>query len=328
MQCALVALVAGLGMTIVVPGPALAHGHLRSSTPGSGAHLAQVPRQLRLDFSETPELAFSSMRLLAADGREIPLGALEYAPDSKRSLVASVKGAMEAGIYVVRWQMAGGDGHPVRGRFDFVIAPGAVGLGVTPAGATPVPGEDAVARPPSGMPVMHHDPVTMPEGNGFGVDSPLYVLVRWMEFMALLLLVGTIAFHSFVLGRLRRVARTGGEAAAPAMLSAAERSAASIGLAAAVMLAASIVLRLVAQSFAMHGAEHAWSPALVGQMIRRTTWGWGWMLQSLGAMLSVAGLNGARGGEGGASPGAARDRALWWRLAAMGAVVAAFAPAF
>ena len=311
---------AGLLTTIVIlslaPAPLLAHGRLKSSTPEAGAHLARVPKQLRLDFSESAELAFTSVRLLSAAGREIPLGALTFAPDSRRSVVATVTGAMDAGAYVVMWQVAGDDGHPVRGRFEFVVAPGAMGTG-------------AVA---DSMPDMHHDPVSMPEGNGFGAESPLFVVIRWVQFGALLLIVGAVSFRTFVLGTLRRDTRSEGEPPGSAFFADAERSAAGAGRIAVGVLAATLVLRLLAQSYAMHGAEDTFDLSLVGGMVRKTTWGWGWLLQLVGIVLAAVGFHRARMAS--VNPLAANARtgsrvsAIWWRLAALGAVAAAFSPAF
>lgn len=167
-----------LVMALAVPRAAYAHGRLKGSLPASGAHLAQVPRELRLDFSESPDLTFSTVRLAGPDGQEVLLGALGYAADSHRSLVVPIAAAMAPGIYTIVWQMAGDDGHPVRGKIEFVVAPAAMGVGIAPVGVTAArPGGGA--QPPSNaaMAGMHHDPVSMPEGNGFGAESIVYVLI-------------------------------------------------------------------------------------------------------------------------------------------------------
>ncbi|NUO37612.1 MAG: copper resistance protein CopC [Gemmatimonadaceae bacterium] len=137
MRKALAKLLVAITLLSSAPAPLWAHAALKRSTPAAGAHLAQVPTVLRLDFTETLELNFASLRLVSSSGREIALGPLAYAPDSRRSLVASVKGAMDAGTYVVMWQVAGDDGHSVRGRFEFVVAPGAMGTNAAP-GRCPV----------------------------------------------------------------------------------------------------------------------------------------------------------------------------------------------
>lgn len=333
---ALATLIAAIALTMSTPGSASAHGRLKSSTPAAGAHLASVPAQVRLDFSEAPELTFTMIRLQTADGRAIALTAPAHATDSRRSIVAQVAEAIVAGTYVVMWQIAGDDGHPVRGRFDFVVAPGAEGVGVVPVAVSrAVPG-DSAGTPPHDMNAMHHDPVTMPQGDGFGAESPAYVIVRWIGFVALLIVVGAAAFRAFVLRRLRTDGDQDVRGEARAMTLAAEHGAARLGLLAVLLLAATLGFRLFAQSYAMHGANRSLDIVLIWQMIRSTTWGGGWMLQLMGVLLAGAGFYGARSAS-------RRERAVpmdaqdttpqpsttsWWALASAGAVACAFAPAF
>ena len=333
---ALAGLIAAIALTMSTPGSASAHGRLKSSTPAAGAHLASVPAQVRLDFSEAPELTFTMIQLQTVDGRAIALTAPAYATDSRRSIVARVAEAMVAGTYVVRWQIAGDDGHPVRGQFDFVVAPGAEGVGVAPvAESGAVPGSSA-ATPPHDMSAMHHDPVTMPQGDGFGVESPAYVIVRWIGFAALLIVVGATAFRAFVLRRLRPDDDPEARAGERAMVDAAEHGAARLGLLAVLLLATTLGFRLFAQSYAMHGADRSLDIVLVWQMIRSTTWGAGWMLQLIGVLLAGAGFYGARSASRRTeaapldSPDATRrpSTSLWWGVASAGAVACAFSPAF
>jgi putative copper export protein len=60
----------------------------------------------------------------------------------------------------------------------------------------------------------------------------------------------------------------------------------------------------------MHGADSVFDVSLVGAMVRKTMWGWGWLLQLAGIVLAGLGFSRSR-----------------WRLAACGALVAAFSPA-
>ena len=318
----------------VAPRVALAHGHLKGSSPAAGAHLAEVPRLLRFDFSEVPELTFTSVRLLTADGREILLGALAYAADSRRSVVAAVAGAMDAGVYTVIWQMAGDDGHPVRGTFEFVVAPGAMGVGVMPSGVSPgsprsAGGAGVVVPPP--MDSMHHNVVSMPEGSGFGAESPLYVVIRWIQFVALLLVIGAVTFHAFVLAFIRRDPHSAGNADESSLLAAAGERAASIGHIAVGALAVTLLLRLWAQAYALHGAANVVDVRLLLPMVGKTMWGWGWLLQLAGVLLAGAGFHGAWTSARDARVRTAKAPRIapqwWWRLAAIGAVVVAFSPA-
>ena len=312
-------------LSVLFPAVARAHGRLKSSVPAAGAHLAQVPRGLRLDFSEVPDLTFSTIRLQGPDGRDIPLGAIVYAVDSRRALTVPIAGAMVPGVYAIAWQMAGDDGHPVRGRIEFVVAPGAMGVGAIPSGITAIPPGTVPAD--TGMAGMHHDPVSMPEGNGFGAESVVYVIIRWVQFVALLLLIGAVSFHTFVLGFLHRDPRSEAQPNETALIDAADTRAARVGYAAALALIITLLARLTAQSYAMHGALSPFNPALTGPMLARTMWGWGWLLQLTGVVVAGIGLHRARVPRSVLASGSAlRPNHVSWRMAGLGAVLLAFSP--
>ena len=278
--------------TLAAPAPAFAHAHLRHSAPADGAHLSAAPRELRLTFSEDVVADVSRLELVGPDSAAVELGVLSLASDSANQLVAAIRGPLKPGEYRVTYLVAAADGHPVRGSFAFFIAPGASGLAPAPA---PVPvGPTAPGQSPP--PASHHPAASMPEGDGFGVDSPLYVAVRWLGFGAMLVLVGAVAFRWLVLPRVHMDA--GVDAAV--LRGASEVGAARAGLAAAVVLAVATVLRLLAQSVALHGAANAFDPFLVSTMLTHTTWGWAWLLQAAGVAVAVLAFRlvgrGIRGG--------------------------------
>lgn len=312
-----------LGVSLLVPVRGHAHGALRRSEPAQGAHLSTAPRELRLSFTEDVELAVARLQLMGPDSGWVTLGPLALHPDSAGVLIASVRGELVPGAYTVVWQVVGADGHPVRGSYAFVIAPGASGL----AGPT-APG----AAPP---PASHHDPAALPSGGGFDAGSPLYVLVRWLTYLGLAGVIGAVAFRFAVLPLARRQP----VADAERWFAPAAARAARLGLAAAALAALAALLRLYAQSYALHGGARAVEPALVGTMLARTLWGWGWLLQAGGTALALAGFAAA----GRASslpmdrvpapvqeigvPAAAAPASGGWLLAVLGALALAFAPA-
>jgi copper resistance protein D len=308
-RATVLAILASLALVGMTPSRLLVHGALKSSIPSAAAHLGEVPRALRLTFTETPELEFTRIQLLGPDSALVTLGPLRL--DSARTVTADIRGPLVAGTYTVVWQVAGADGHPVRGRYSFTIAPGARGLA-----AERTPGEPAgnVTAPRQGSsPAQHHNGLSMPQGDGFGAESPLYVAIRWLNYTALLVVIGAAAFYWVVVGILRR--RAPAERTAALVKLAATRSA-SLGAIAAIALAVTAVARLLAQSYAMHGGAGTLHGALVGAMLSRTVWGWGWLLQLIGVHVVVSGFVLARRGSAGG-----------WTLAALGAVVLAFTPA-
>ncbi|MDP1857992.1 MAG: CopD family protein [Gemmatimonadaceae bacterium] len=285
---------------------------LKSSAPTAGAHLGVVPRELRLLFTESPELTFSTVFLLGPGGDTVSLAPLQIAVDSRRALVAAVRGTLAAGTYTVEWKMAGADGHPVRGRFQFTIAPGAEGLSVAPPSAPAgEPGAAVVAPGQESPPAAHHNPVSLPSGEAFNAESPLYVAVRWLLYTGLLVVLGAVAFQFAVLGFLRRKQPSESSIIAPA-----RDGAAAVGLVGVVIVAVATILRLYAQSYAMHGPTLALDGSLIGSMLAKTLWGWGWLLQIVGVTIAAAGFHGARSGV-----------RTGWGVAGLGAVALAFSPA-
>ena len=299
----------------VLPAVVLAHGMLKSSTPSAGSRLRVAPRQLRLDFTEPPELTFTTVSLFGPRGGAVTLGPIQYAGDARRSIVMPIQGVLPTGTYTVMWKMAGADAHPVQGRFTFTIAPGAEGLATkTPPSTSGPAGEPGAAVPAPGQappPAAHHNPATMPGSDGFDAGSPLYVAVRWILYTGLLVVIGAVAFRFAVLGFLRRAQQP-----VSPMLAPARDRAATVGLAGAIIVATALFLRLYAQSYAMHGAADAANASLVSAMLGRTVWGWGWLLQLAGVLIAGLGLGAAR-----------RGSQAGWGVAALGAAALAFSPA-
>jgi putative copper export protein len=147
--------------------------------------------------------------------------------------------------------------------------------------------------------------------SSFTAESPVYVLVRWVEFLALLVVVGTAAFQATVLGVRRSL-----WSSRASLRVAAHRRSAAIGLGASLALVLTALVRLYAQSYAIHGAANALEASRIVVMLTRTAWGWGWLLQISAAFVAVAGYRVARG-----------QGARGWRIATAAAVALSFTPA-
>lgn len=281
-------------VALLLPVPAWAHLRLDSANPAAESQLSAVPEAVQLTFSLPVELAFSRITLAGPAG-QVALGAVRLAAGTEKVIVADLSGEVTPGSYTVRWQVAGADGHPIRGEYTFVIAEGAAGL-AAPAPAEPPP---AVQVPPADAPAM----------SGFDAESPLYVAIRWLTFVGLLGVIGVVAFRLAVLHLVGRQQDSG---AAP-LVEPAARRAAALGLGAAGLLLLALVLRLGAQAVALAGGLDGLSGGMLGSMLGSTTWGWGWLLQAAGLAAAGAGLWAARSG-----------RSSGWAFAAAGAVALAF----
>ncbi|MFL5578341.1 MAG: copper resistance CopC/CopD family protein [Gemmatimonadaceae bacterium] len=295
---------------LVTPAPLRAHGALRRAEPAAGARLSVAPRFLRLTFNEAVEPAVARLELTGPGGRAVPLSRVRQG-DSASVLTADIIGPLEAGLFVVAWQVVGRDGHPVRGHYRFTIAPGATGLGSMAPAAPAGPG---VVAPPAIAPPAHapaaidsaaaarragtqHEVTAMTSSSEFGPESPLFVAVRWLGYAGMLVLIGAVGFLMLV------VPRAGQRGVPGNSTTDAERGARRLGIAAAALLLVAAVLRLVAESVAMHGVPDAFDSGMIGAMLAHTLWGKAWLLQVAGALAAVAGFL--------ASP---RRRAVGWSL--------------
>lgn len=287
---------AAMLVAALLPSRTAAHETLTSSSPAADATLTAIPRELRLTFSSPVKLALFRVGLDGPAGA-VELGAAELHTDSSRVVLVPVRQLTAAGTYTVRWQVAGPDGHPVRGEFSFVITEGAIGLALPPA-----PGAEA-------PPVEHH-PVQIFPDNAFNAESPLYVAIRWLTFIGLLGVLGAMAFRLVLL----LMARQRLPACAALSEPATDRTARLGAWMVALVLVAAF-LRLIAQSYALHGGTEVWNPALLGTLIADTIWGWGWLVQLGGAMLALAGFLLVRS-----------NRATGWIVAGAGALLLAMSP--
>ena len=298
---ALVLLLATL-LQLGFPLNAYAHQQLLRSQPTNGAQLSEVPRILRLVFNEPVELEVSRLGLVGPRGNAT-LSALRLHPDSSTILLADIGGPLDAGAYTVTWQVVGSDGHPVRGEFAFTIVHGALGIAQPVAVPPTAPGQ----TPP---PAEHHSAETSP--SSFDAESPQYAAVRWLTFLGLLVVIGALAFRLLVLRLLERNRDAGDDAlVAPA----AER-ARRVGLVGLSVLGIALLLRLYAQSYALHGPAQAIEPELIGTLLTRTIWGWGWLVQLAGTIVVLSGLIAAR-----------RQSRIGWWITVPGVVALALTPA-
>ena len=234
------------------------------------------------------------------------LSHLAIVPNDRFTVVATIVSDLSAGAYTVHWQMAGADGHVMRGQFDFVVAAGRV-----PAGLSTNAG---------GGSMSHDNPVTIPPGeNGFGAASWPYAVIRWLQFVALLAVIGAVAFRQLVLRFMRNEQRSAGglmrDSERLPMIPAAGKGAARIAMWAIMLLTATELLRLYAQSYSLHGPAAVFDTALVGPMLTQTVWGHGWTLELIGLVLAFFGARGAKRHE-------------HWGVLTVATILLAFTPAF
>ena len=115
-------LVTTIGVVLVLPGRALAHAELLSTSPAAGAVLDESPATITLTFTEPVEINLGGVRLFDGSGNEVDAGATGH-PGGHNSQVAVDVGELANGSYVVDWRVVSADSHPVQGAFTFQVGP-------------------------------------------------------------------------------------------------------------------------------------------------------------------------------------------------------------
>ena len=277
---------------------AIAHAHLERSSPSAKAQLSAAPKSIRLWFSEKPQVAFTRVQLLGGDGTEVPLGPVTAGDEM--SVSVDVRGPVAAGDYTVVWQTGAADGHPSRGRFSFSVKASAA---VAPVDTMTAASADTTHKTTPGS--RGNALVGAPTDSS--ASSPREQgAVRWLEFVALLVVIGVVVFRFAVVPALGRQGIATNDVTDSAL---------RLGRSAAVLLFVAMWVRLYMEMRTMFGAQ-ASAPGMLRDTILSTSWGHGWLFGTIGVVVVGVGFL------------VARRAAAGWGIAAIGALFAAMTPAF
>ncbi|NYH42640.1 hypothetical protein HNR22_002367 [Micromonospora jinlongensis] len=118
------------GVSFLAPAtPAAAHNSLTGSDPRDGARVASAPAQIELRFLAKPAPATTKITITGPDN--VVAGG-PPAFDGSRVRVPFKPAA--AGLYIVGYQLASSDGHPVKGEVRFTLTTGTAADPSAPAG--------------------------------------------------------------------------------------------------------------------------------------------------------------------------------------------------
>ncbi len=110
-------------LTALPVSPAGAHAYLDRAEPAAGSAVHGSPPQLRLWFTERLEPAFSKVRVLDRNGKQVDKGDPEVDRADARLLRLSLP-KLAPGTYRVKWRVLSVDTHVSKGDFTFnVVAP-------------------------------------------------------------------------------------------------------------------------------------------------------------------------------------------------------------
>ena len=147
-----------------------AHAGLKSSEPAASSVLERAPKEIVLNFGESVEISFGSVRLFDSNSKIIVLPTPKYVVkdgvvDTKTVRVAVPE--LGQGSFLVVWRVVSADSHPVQGAFAFQI--GSIGVDLASLG------DEILAS--SSAPVS--------------VRSMMGV-ARWLSFLGVMVLVGAM----------------------------------------------------------------------------------------------------------------------------------------
>ncbi|WP_164736442.1 copper homeostasis periplasmic binding protein CopC [Rhizobium vallis] len=108
-------------LTAAAASQALAHAHLKTSSPAEKASVVS-PGELDLTFTEELNLKFSGVKVTDPDKKEITLGDAALKDDDK-VLAVPISGTLAPGNYTVDWHVLSTDGHKTSGIYTFTVKP-------------------------------------------------------------------------------------------------------------------------------------------------------------------------------------------------------------
>ena len=255
------------------------------------------PTAIRLWFSERPELGFTRVQLRTANSTEITLGAATRLSDDPMGVAIAIPTALTPGSYTVLWRTAAADGHATTGSFTFEV------VGAEPAAV----GVDSTRPPIAGHTLVRVDSTEqLPSIN-------VSAATRWLEFMAMLAVIGGIVFQLIVLPRAQRA--MAGALPAETRLEIAD-STRKLAQSALIVLAITALSRLYWEASAVLGPDRPINRAALGTILG-TSWGRGWLIGIEGVVVTAVGIMLVRRLNAGAG----------WVIAAFGALAIGGSPA-
>lgn len=114
--------VGGVLLGLALGASVLSHAMLDRATPLVGSSVKAAPARVELWFTEPLEPAFSTAKVVDADGRQVDRSDASVDKNDRRHLTVSLP-SLPAGRYRVVWRVASADTHATAGDFVFDVSP-------------------------------------------------------------------------------------------------------------------------------------------------------------------------------------------------------------
>lgn len=259
---------------------AFAHAKLLRSQPEVNSMSKQSPRMVELWFSEELELTMSTIIVTDKDGKRVDKSNATLAEGNKKLQIDLEE--LGSGTYTVEWKALSTDQHTMKGEFTFAVA-------VTEKPAS-VP---AANQPMSGQTSAHPAQMESPSAaaaasNEESGSTWMMSFVRWLQYTAMMSLVGAFAFNLLVLGPAFRMSASKTSARTDEAKTRSQRRILFISRLSVILLIFTTFVALVQQASAVFDRSMAecMSPPILSAVLTRTGYGRPWFLQ-LGAVLAL-----------------------------------------
>jgi methionine-rich copper-binding protein CopC len=113
-------LLGGAWLTPAAEGSA-PHLRLLSTSPAADTVVGTAPAEIRLVFSEAPQMRGTTVRLVNAAEELVATTGPAADPEDARQVVIRPEATLAAGSYTVMWRVIAQDGHTQRGDFEFRV---------------------------------------------------------------------------------------------------------------------------------------------------------------------------------------------------------------
>jgi methionine-rich copper-binding protein CopC len=100
------------------------HLRLVRAVPAADTTIAVAPTEVKLYFSEVPQVRVTTVKLINAAKQEFALGEAKADANDGKIVSAPVTTSVAAGTWTVTWRTMARDGHVVSGEYRFTLKPG------------------------------------------------------------------------------------------------------------------------------------------------------------------------------------------------------------
>jgi methionine-rich copper-binding protein CopC len=115
------ALLLMVAIVLMASAPAAMHLRLVKAEPAADTTVTAAPREIRLFFSQEPEIRATKVTVTDAASTEVTVATAKADAKDGKIVIALITGAVAPGNYTVTWRTMAKDGHAVNGTFHFTL---------------------------------------------------------------------------------------------------------------------------------------------------------------------------------------------------------------